>query len=124
MQEQNRETAELIKETWLEVFPHGHAQIRKILDGYSVILLLQNEWYNDIMQNDPLSYFMRIEGENAKEFKLHCLTRPPEGSNLVYQSIGMRKQTIKKITKEKLIKRFSKIKGWLKTLDLKHEVKF
>ena len=119
---ESKETAQLIKETWLEIFPNGHAQIRKILDGYSVILLIQNEWHNGIMQNDPLSYWVRIDGENAKEFQLHCLTRPPEGSNLVYKTVRMRKQTIKNITKEKLIKRFSKIKEWLKTLDIKHEV--
>jgi len=118
----DQETAQLIKQTWLETFPNGYAQIRKILDGYSVILLLQSEWENDIMQNDPLSYFMRIDGENAKEFQLYCLTRPEEGKNLVYETVAMRKQTIKKITKAKLIKRFSKIKEWIKTLDLKHEV--
>ena len=118
----DQETAQLIKETWLETFPDGYAQIRKILGGYSVILLTQNKWHNGIMQNDPLSYFMRVDGENAKEFKLYCLTRPEEGKNLVYETAAMRKQTIKKITKTKLIKRFSKVKEWLKSLDLKHEV--
>jgi hypothetical protein len=119
---EDKQTAELIKQTWLEVFPNGHAELRKILGSYSVSLYLKQEWTNGIKENDPLTYFLRIEGENAKEFKLHCLTHPPEGSNLVYESKAMRKQTIKKITREKLIKRFTKIKEWLKTLDIKEPV--
>jgi hypothetical protein len=119
---EDKQTAELIKQTWLEVFPNGHAELRKILGSYSVSLYLKQEWTNGIKENDPLTYFLRIEGENAKEFKLHCLTIPPEGSNLVYESKAMRKQTIKQITREKLIKRFTKIKEWLKTLDIKEPV--
>lgn len=119
----DKTTAETIKQAWLKEFPNGYAEIRSVLGSYMVICYLQSEWNNNIKQNDPLSYNIRVEGENAKEYKLHCLTCPPEGSNLVYESKRKRKQTIKKVNTEKLTKRFKKIKDWVKSLDLKHEVK-
>ena len=115
---------EQIKQAWLEVFPNSHAVSRTVMGSTAVKLYLfpAKENYNRIQDNDPLKYTLWIEGENVKESSLSVLTRPPEGSNLAYESKRMRKQTIKNADYEKMVKRFRKVRDWIKTLDMVHDV--
>ena len=115
---------ETIKQAWLAVFPESHAWSREILNGKCVALhlLKPEECTNGIQENDPLVYKMWIEGENVRESDLHILTRPAEGKNLVYDSAKMRRQTIKNADYDKLVKRFEKVRAWIKQQDMNHDI--
>lgn len=116
--------SETIKQAWYEVFPNSYATSRSIMGSTCVALYLfpASELYNNIQQNDPLKYTLWIEGDNVRESDLHVLTRPPEGANLVYQSEKMRKQTLKNADHAKLVRRFQKVRDWLRQQDMKHDV--
>lgn len=116
--------ASTIKAAWFEVFPHSAATERHILGSTCVRLYLQNaeEWTNGIPDNDPLTYVLWIDGENVRESDLHILTKPPEGANLVYGSARMRRQTIKNADYEKLVRRFKKVREFVESQDLAHDI--
>ena len=117
--------SDTIKQAWLEVFSNSHASSRTIMGSTCVALYLQKpeEWANGISNNDPLVYKLWIEGDNVRESDLHVYTRPEKGSNLVYKSVGMRRQTIKQADHDKLVRRFKKVRDFVISQDLKHEVK-
>lgn len=109
---------------WMEVFPNSTASAKSVLGSTCVALHLlpASECANRIQENDPLNYAMWIEGDNLREDRLNVLTRPPKGSNLVYGSAKMRKQTIKNADYDKLVRRFNKVREWVMNQDLAHDV--
>jgi len=117
--------SDTIKQAWLEVFPYSHATSRSIMGSTCVALYLQKpeDWTNGISNNDPLTYKVWIEGDNVRESDLHVYTRPEKGSNLVYKSVNMRRQTIKKADRAKLVRRFKKVRDFVISQDLKHKIK-
>lgn len=116
--------AETVKQAWLEVFPNSHVTSSTILGSTCVALYLfrADECANGIQQNDPLQYRVWFEGENVRESELYILTKPPEGANLVYGSARKRRQTIKGADHVKLVRRFRKVREWIESLDLAHDI--
>ena len=116
--------SDTIKQAWIDVFPKSHVTNRSIMGSTCVALYLfpASELYNNIQDNDPLMYKVWIEGDNVRESDLYVLTRPPEGSNLVYKSVSMRRQTIKGADYTKLVRRFRKVRDWLRQQDMKHDI--
>ena len=115
--------AETIEQAWLEVFPNSHAESRQILGSCCVALRLLHvdECFNRIGQNDPLMYNVWIEGDNVRESDLNILTEPTK-SHMVYGSAKMRKQTIKNADHGKLVRRFRKVRDWIKDQNMKHDI--
>ena len=112
-------TKQEVINAWLQVFPKSMGTARSLLSdenefcfaGY--LIANKNEAINNIIDNDAFKYTVWFDDEGtAKESMLHVLIKP-ESSFLVYSSASMRKKTIKNVTHEKLIKRFTDIKNWL-----------
>ena len=105
-----------ILSAWLEVFPNSHARVSAgIYGGLHFVGTIQakNEWENGIMENDPLRYTAWLEGENWEETALGLSVKPSPGSYLYCETVRLRKQTIKQVSREKLVKRFQKIKAFI-----------
>ena len=101
----------IVKECWLVVFPSGHITSRVIMGNPSFTMYLQkpDQWLYGISHNDPLSYSAFINGDTWEENQ-HSLTVKATDQHRAYGSVKIRKQNIKAVDKDKLLKRFQKIR--------------
>lgn len=118
----------IFRQAWLEVFPNSACSFRKVMGGadgcFNGRLLRDEEQINKITQNDPLGYVGWLEGTTYREDRAHLFVRPPEGANLVYGRVNLRRKTIKDVTYEKLVKRFEEVREFVRANkdNMKHNI--
>ncbi len=105
-----------IKQLYMQVFPNSHAVCNNgALGGGQYIkgfIQKPGEWSNGISQNDPLSYTACIEDGKYEEFNLFLFVKPTN-EYMAFDTVALRKKTIKNVTPEKLLKRFHEIKAFI-----------
>jgi hypothetical protein len=104
---------------WDEVFPNSRCAVRSFLGCVSFSGRLAkdaSECANRIIANDPLTYVGAYYPDEDKyhEDRIYLFVKPPEGSNLVYSSVRLRCGNIKQPTRAKLVKRFLKLRDFLR----------
>jgi len=111
-------TYEAIVEAWNQVFPHSSVGVAKAFGGGHTFKFRlakdKNEVPNGIMDNDPLHYTALLDTEgNWEEYSGSLFVKPPEGANLVYGRVNLRKKNIKAATIDKIIKRFREVHNFV-----------
>ncbi len=109
-------TPEDVKSAWLQVFPHSSVSANIIMGDAGFAFRLskdRTECANNIAENDPLYYRAFLRDGNFEESGCRLFINPEPGSYNVYGSAKMRKQTIKNVTVDKLVRRFNQVKDFI-----------
>jgi len=103
---------EEVKACWLEVFPNGHITSRVILGSTSFTMYLQKpcQWANGISRNDSLHYAATLYRSGEWQESMNYLLVASSEKYSAYESVSIRKQNIKALSKDNLVKRFKKIR--------------
>lgn len=108
---------EKILECWKKVFPNSTVTQNGALSWIGMRFHLvkdESECPNGYFDNDPLMYTAQFHQDGSfKELNLHLLVTPTKGSYNAYDSVKLRKISIKDVDPAKLIKRFQRIRLWV-----------
>jgi len=108
---------EKILECWKKVFPNSTATQNSAVSWIGVRFHLvkdKSECASGYLENDPLMYTAIFEPDGSfHESRLSMLVTPAKGSYNVYDSVKLRKMTIKNVDPDKLIKRFQRVRLWV-----------
>lgn len=111
-----------IKTAFFEVFPRSHVVVCDAplsRDDIMIKVFLQRpgEWANNISHNDPLTYIAMIHAPSmtyTESYAPVLLVKPGEKYWLAYDSVKMRKRTIKNVNIPKLKQRFEQVRDFIK----------
>ena len=115
------EIANDAKRAWLKVMPNSSITTSiMVLGGREALYISlyigkdKAEFINDIKENDPLAFSIRVSSDGSyEEFASSLYIKAPVGSYLAMGRVNMRKKSIKGITYDKLEKRFNMIRDMI-----------